>query len=94
LTGDLPGGIFYGMKTTIDISDAVLEETRRIAADERTTLRALVEEGLRSVIASRPGGRRFRLRDAAFHGGNGLRREFAEGGFERVRDTIYEGRGG
>jgi hypothetical protein len=32
------------MKTTVDISDPLLREARKIAARERTTLRALVEQ--------------------------------------------------
>jgi Bacterial antitoxin of type II TA system, VapB len=35
------------MKTTIDIADALLEEARQAAEASRTTLRALVEAGLR-----------------------------------------------
>jgi hypothetical protein len=32
------------MKTTLDISDPLLDEVRKIAARENTTLRALVEQ--------------------------------------------------
>jgi len=35
------------MKTTIDIADPLLDEARKLAAREGTTLRALVERGLR-----------------------------------------------
>ena len=41
------------MKTTIELSDALLEAARKVAALEGTTLRALVEEGLRQVVAAR-----------------------------------------
>ena len=41
------------MKTTVEISDALLDEARRAAARERTTVRALIEEGLRKVIKDR-----------------------------------------
>ena len=34
------------MKTTVDIADSLFEAARRAAARERTTLRALIEEGL------------------------------------------------
>lgn len=38
------------MKTTIDIADALFERARQEARDRGTTLRALVEEGLRAVL--------------------------------------------
>jgi len=41
------------MKTTVDIDDALLEEAKRLAARARTTLRALIEEGLRRVVNER-----------------------------------------
>jgi hypothetical protein len=39
------------MKTTIDINDELFRSARRHAAESGTTLRALVEEGLRRVMA-------------------------------------------
>jgi hypothetical protein len=82
------------MKTTLEISDPLLRDARKIAARERTTLRALVEQGLRDVIAKKKQRQRpFRLRKASVKG-EGLHPDFAEGGWARIRDTIYEGRGG
>jgi Arc/MetJ family transcription regulator len=80
------------MKTTIEISDALFEEAKRRAAERGTTLRALVEEGLREVLGAAPAGT-FTLRDASF-GGNGLRPEVREGSWERILELAYEGRGG
>jgi len=34
------------MKTTVEISDAILHEARRVATREKTTVRALIEEGV------------------------------------------------
>jgi Bacterial antitoxin of type II TA system, VapB len=79
------------MKTTIELSDAALNEARRIAEREGTTLRALVEEGLRRVLAERRerrGG--FRLRRATFKG-KGLSHEFE--GWAATREAIYRERG-
>lgn len=45
------------MKTTIEISDGLFAEARRVAAREKTTLRALVEEGLRQSLEQRRGKR-------------------------------------
>jgi hypothetical protein len=81
------------MKTTIEISNAALNEARRIAAREGTTLRALVEEGLRLVLADRRARQgAFRLRKATFKG-SGLSPEFELEGWTATRDAIYRGRG-
>ena len=50
------------MKTTIEISDAIFDAAKRHAIERGTTLRALVEEGLRTVLDSRPDGDDFKLR--------------------------------
>ena len=81
------------MKTTVEISDALAEEAKRVAARERTTLRALIEAGLRKVLEERREAPSFRLRDASFEG-EGLRPEFREADWERVRSAAYGDRGG
>jgi len=81
------------MKTTLDISDPLLREARKVAVRDRTTLRALVEQGLQRVVAERKRKRAFRLRKASFKG-RGVRPELADAGWDRLRDLAYEGRGG
>ncbi|HEY1362792.1 MAG TPA: hypothetical protein VGF60_11165 [Xanthobacteraceae bacterium] len=82
------------MKTTLEIADPLLHEARKVAARERTTLRALVEQGLRQVLAERNRKKkRFQLREVSFKG-RGLRPELADAGWDRLRDISYEGRGG
>ena len=80
------------MKTTVEISDSLLDEARRVAAREGRTVRALVEEGLRRVLAERKRTRVFRLRKATFKG-KGLQPRVAGASWEQIRDTAYEGRG-
>ena len=80
------------MKTTIEVSDPLLEEARAVAAREGTTLRALIEEGLRRVLGEKRGRKRFRLPDASF-GGKGLQPDVVEGSWEQIRDLAYKGRG-
>ncbi|MFN8061225.1 MAG: hypothetical protein U0Q12_18840 [Vicinamibacterales bacterium] len=56
-------------------------------------MRALIEEGLRHVIASRRNrNARFTLRDASF-AGQGLTPEFGDAGWGEIRGAIYKGRG-
>ena len=79
------------MKTTLDIPDPLLEEARKVAAREGTTLRALVEQGLRRIIGEKKSRSTFRLRKASF-GGRGLRPELQNAGWDTLRDLAYEDR--
>ena len=81
------------MKTTVEISDSLLEEARRLAAKDGTTVRAFVEQGLRRIVAERKSRGVFKLRKATFVG-NGLQPGAAGATWEQIRDGIYEGRGG
>ena len=81
------------MKTTVQIPDSLFEEARKLAQREQTTLKALVEEGLRRVITEHQREIRFRLRKATFTG-NGLLPHLAGASWEHIRDLSYEGRGG
>ena len=85
-------GVWH-MKTTLDISDPLLREARKIAARERTTLRALVEQGLRKIIAERKNAHPFRLRKVTFNG-QGLVPELSDADWDKIRYLAYEGRGG
>ena len=58
------------MKITIEISDGLFKAAKALAQVRHTTLRTLVEEGLRRVLndaqlTSKPA---FRLKDARVHG--------------------------
>jgi len=81
------------MKTTVEISDALLHEVRKFAAREGVTLRTLMERGLRRVLAETKGGAPFKLRRASFKG-RGLQPEFRDAPWEKVRDAAYDRRGG
>ena len=80
------------MKTTIEISDPLLREARKLAERERVTLRALVERGLRRVVAETKTGRAFKLRPASFKG-RGLQADLDDASWDKLRDLAYEGRG-
>lgn len=82
------------MKTTIDISDPLLEQARKIAARDGETLRSLVEQGLRTVIAERrTKDKPFKLRDMSVKG-DGLRPEVAHLSMHELILMSYEDRGG
>ena len=76
------------MKTTVEITDSLLEQAKQLAAARSTTLRQVIEEGLRNVIETKQ-RRPFRLRDGSF-GGQGMRRKMT---WDEIRDEIYQGRG-
>jgi hypothetical protein len=76
------------MKTTVEISDSLLDEIRRLAAIRSATLRELIEEGLRKVLSEEQ-PESFHLRDGSF-GQGGLLREMT---WEEIRDEAYQGRG-
>jgi antitoxin component of RelBE/YafQ-DinJ toxin-antitoxin module len=80
------------MKITMEISDALLREARKVAAREGITLSALMERGLHRVVAEATQGAPFRLRRASFKG-NGLQPEVRHATWETIRDLAYEGRG-
>lgn len=80
------------MKTTVELSDALLDEARRVADRRGVPLRTLIEEGLRHAVRSAARRTPFRLRDASF-AGDGIDPAFGSGEWERVRDAAYAGRG-
>jgi hypothetical protein len=73
------------MKTTVEISDALLREARRIAAREGVTLRALIERGLHRVVAEKKSGTPFKLRRASFKG-KGLQKTMEAAPWAKLRD--------
>ena len=81
------------MKTTIDIADSLLAEAKAVAAREGTTVRSLVEEGLRLAVARHGEGEAFHLRPGSFRG-DGVRPDVSLDQWEQVRGLIYGGRGG
>jgi hypothetical protein len=57
------------MKTTIDLTDYLFYAAKAQAEQTKTTLRALIEEGLRRVLQDQPTKKNFKLKDARVKGG-------------------------
>ena len=81
------------MKTTVHIPESLLKEARKIAGRENTSIKALIEEGLRRTIDNRKQNRVFRLRKATFKG-NGLQSDVEGASWDRIRELSYGDRGG
>jgi hypothetical protein len=81
------------MKTTIDIADSLLVEAKALAAQEGTTVRSLVEEGLRLALARHQEGSAFTLREASFRG-TGVRPDVSLERWDEIRALVYGGHGG
>jgi hypothetical protein len=87
-----PSDMGAHMKTTIEIAPPALERTKRIARKEKTTLRALMHEGLELVAARRTEAKKFKYKPVTFRG-TGLTGEFKDAPWGKIRDAIYEGHG-
>jgi hypothetical protein len=83
---------FTHMKTTVEIADDLFAHTREVAQREGTTLRTLIEEGLRAALARREQQVPYKWPDLSVTG-EGLSPDITEGSWEPLRDRIYAGRG-
>jgi hypothetical protein len=81
------------MKTTVEISDPLMREARKLAKREGVTFRNLVERSLQRALAEAKDQKPFKLRSLSFKG-NGLRPELKGASWEKIRALIYEGHGG
>ena len=79
------------MKTTIELPDALFTQARRYAEAHSLTMKSLVEQGLRKVLAEHPDQSPFKLRDVSVSGG-GLSPEFQSASWEQIRDAAYDAR--
>jgi len=80
------------VKTTVELPAGLLREAKRVALENRTTVKALIEQGLRSVVAERKRGGAFRLRKAVFRG-DGLVSGRSLQDWASIRDLVYSERG-
>ena len=77
------------MKTTLDIHDELLARAKRHAKETGRPLRALVEDGLRRVLAPAPPRTPYRLAD--LRAGDPNAPDPLEGySWPELRETIYD----
>jgi hypothetical protein len=80
------------MRTSVDIPDPLLRQAKRVARERGTTLRQLLVDGLRSVVAGGERGRRHRMKDLSF-GEGGLVDGLSWSDAERIDTLVYGERG-
>jgi hypothetical protein len=76
------------MKTTFDIPEPLLRDVQRLAKDRHTTTKSLVEEALRRLLDAHLSRAAYRLPDRSV-GGDGMRPEFRDAGWDAIRDAAY-----
>ena len=79
------------MKTTVEIHDALLARAKRHARENGTTLRSVIEEGLRRTLDAPKVQEPYRWPDLSV-GNPGDPDPLAEYSWEELRDLIYEDR--
>ena len=85
-------GTLLGVKTTVEIPDALFTDVKRYASANGLTFRQVIETSLRQKLEQERSAKAkpFRLRKASFKG-KGLQPGLD---WPAIRSLIYEGRGG
>ena len=76
------------MKTTVELPDELLRAAQQTARREGTTVKSLLEEGLRLALARHLDTTVPSLRDASVDG-NGLHPQFRDASWAEIRDAVY-----
>ena len=80
------------MKTTIDIADDLARQAKTLARKRGTTLRAIIEQGIRNTLAEEARTSSFELPERSVPG-DGLQPAYRDRPWSDIRDAAYEGRG-
>jgi hypothetical protein len=81
------------MKTTIELPDDLLRKAKALAATRGTTLRAIIEQGIRTTLNEEQRDEPYQLPDKSIDG-KGLQQGFQQGDWAEIRKAAYSGRGG
>ena len=79
------------MKTTVEIHDVLLERAKRHAKATGQPLRAVIEDGLRQLLAKPKPTTKYRMQDARY-GNPGDPDPLSRYSWDEVLDIIYGGR--
>ncbi len=82
------------MKTTVDIADALLRQAKRLAAQQDTTLKELIESALRDKLAQNRKLPSSAPVETHTFAGQGLKPGVSWDDWSTIRGLAYEGRGG
>lgn len=80
------------VKTTIEIADDLFQRAQELAKKEKTTFRALTEQGLRLVLNG-AGTKKKKLPPLPSGGRGWLTDEFKDKSWQEILDESYRGRG-
>lgn len=80
------------VKTTIEIADDLFERAQELAKKEKTTFRALTEQGLRMVLNGNENKKK-KLPPLPTVNGGGFTEEFKRMSWQEIIDESYRGRG-
>lgn len=81
------------MKTTIEISDDLMKKAKALAARRHSTLRSVIEHGIRVALKEEQQAEKFSLPDLSVKG-KGLQEGFRDKPWSDIRHAAYEGQGG
>jgi hypothetical protein len=76
------------MKKTVDIADDLFEQIQKVAQKEKRTFRSLMEQGLRSVLKEKRGGK-WKGKPVVVGKAGELTDAFKGASWEKLRDEIY-----
>jgi hypothetical protein len=79
------------MKITVEISDSLVRQIRKVAERDGVPFRALVERGLHRILAESKQEKAFKLRRASFKG-QGLQAAVRDASWDRIRALAYGSR--
>jgi hypothetical protein len=81
------------VKTTIEIADDLFERAQKQALKDKTTFRAITEEGLRLALTKREQPKKRKLPPLMSFGNPGDKPLMDLSNWDLIRDEIYKGRG-
>lgn len=81
-----------GVKTTVEINDALLKQAKQLAVEHDLSLKTVVESASRRFLKELQPGAPVELRDHTF-GGRGVQPGLDEHDWPTIRAMIDEGRG-